>query len=461
MAKRFKISPMTSLERRAVSGLAVIFALRMLGFFMILPVFAIYADSLEGHTPLLVGLALGAYGLTQALFQIPLGVASDHIGRKPIIIGGLMVFVLGSVVAALADSITGVIVGRALQGTGAIAAAVIALASDLTRDDQRTKAMAIIGITIGGSFIVALIVGPLLGSAVGLSGIFWFTAVLALAGMAVMGWWVPAPQHSIRHQEAVAVPAQLAAVLRTPELLRLDLGIFILHAVLTALFVVIPLALVSDAGLGVDKHWQVYVPVMLASILFIGPAIMYAERKQKMRRVFVGAVLLLAVSQGLLAFGHNDLWPLVTGIFLFFVAFNFLEAALPSLVSRHAPADSRGSAVGVYSTFQFLGAFVGGVLGGGLYGAYGMEAVFTISAGLLLLWAWVASGMTVPPRLSMRTVQVGPQDPEAARFIAEQLAAVPGVREAVVAGEEGMAYLKVDEGELDPEDLHPYRATSA
>ena len=444
---------MNSLERRAVGGLAGIFALRMMGLFLILPVFALYAEGLRGHTALLVGLALGVYGLTQAVFQIPLGRLSDRIGRKPVIAGGLLLFAVGSVVAALSDTMLGVIIGRALQGAGAIAAAVLALAADLTRDEQRTKAMAIIGVSIGASFILSMVLGSVLNESIGVPGIFWLIAVLALGGIAVLMFWVPTPATPGRHPATSATPVQFREVLRNPRLLRLDIGIFILHCVLTALFVVAPIALVKHAGLASSGHWLVYVSVLLLSAVFLIPLIFLAERKGFMRQVFAGTVLLLAVGQLVMWQGYQTLSGLVFGMFLFFVAFVFLEAALPSLVSRAAPLASKGTAIGVYTTFEFLGAFVGGVAGGWLYGEFGIGAVFVFSAGLLLLWFVLALKTPAVTHLTTRTVNVGPQAPAEAQMMAQRLSAVPGVAEAVVKAEEGVAYLKVDAGRLDQEAL--------
>ena len=441
---------MTSLERRAVSGLAGIFALRMLGLFLLLPVLALYAGQLKGATPFMIGLALGAYGLTQAVFQIPLGMASDRWGRKPVIVAGLLVFVLGSVVAALADTAWGVVLGRALQGAGAIAAAVIALLADLTRDEQRTKAMAIIGVTIGSSFMVALLVGPLLAAAVGLKGVFWVIAGLALAGMAVLYLWVPAPERAVSRSE---IPGSFMRVLRNPTLLRLDFGIFVLHLVLTAMFVVVPVALVREAGLTPDAHWKVYVPVLVLSVLVMAPFVILAERRNLMRPLFAAAVLLLAVAQALFYKGQHSLSGLALGLFLFFVAFNFLEAALPSLVSRAAPAASKGMAIGVYSTAEFLGAFAGGAAGGLMQGRYGFSGVFVMCALVLLLWFLVALSMRVPRRLRTMTLGVGRCDAGSARALARKLAAISGVAEAVVHGDGGVAHLKVDDNLLDQEAL--------
>lgn len=453
---RGQFQPLNSLERRAVGGLAGIFALRMLGLFLILPVFALYAKGLTGHTAFLAGLALGVYGLTQAILQIPLGMLSDRVGRKPVIVGGLLVFGVGSVVAATADSIAGVIVGRALQGAGAIAAAIIAMIADLTREEQRTKAMLLIGVTIGASFVASLLFGPVLNELIGVRGIFWLTAGLTLIAIGVLLVWVPTPVHSRHHVDTQPAPAQFAEVLTNRHLLRFDLGIFVLHCVLTALFVVVPIALVDNANLPLGQHWQLYLPVMLLCALVVFPTILLAEGKRQLRLVFVGAILILAVSQGVLIQGHESLIQIALALFLFFLAFSFLEAALPSLISKTAPVNYKGTAIGVYSTFEFLGAFVGGALAGWLYEKYGMAAVFEFAAATLLLWFLVALTMAEPDNVTTRLVRVGRRQPSEAKVLAQQLGMIVGVNEAIVIAEEGVAYLKVDRSRLDEEALERF-----
>jgi len=381
---------MNALERRATAGLAAIFATRMMGLALILPVFAIYAETLAGHSSFLVGLALGIYGLSQALLQIPFGIASDRFGRKPVILFGMLLFLIGSVVAALATTMEMVIVGRALQGSGAVAAAVIALLSDLTRDEQRTKAMALVGMSIGGSFILALFIGPMLYDVISVPGIFWATAALAALGMVVLLFIIPTPDHAVPHAPPLS---QLVDALRHKQLLRLDIGVFVLHAVMTAVFVVVPLLLVKQAGIPGDKHWQVYPPVLLLSVLIMVPILVTAERTKQFRLVFPFAITLIAVSQGVIYWNQHSVWGISAGLLLFFGAFNAVEALLPSLVSRIAPADGKGAAVGVFSSSQFMGAFAGGAAGGALFGAYGAGAVFLFSAILLAIWFLVALGM--------------------------------------------------------------------
>lgn len=455
---RMPSQAMNPLERRAVAGLAGIYASRMLGLFLILPVLTLYTHDMPGYSGLWVGVAIGAYGLTQAVFQVPLGMASDYIGRKPIIAGGLLVFAIGSAVAAMADSMSGIIIGRALQGTGAIAAAVLALLADLTRDEQRTKAMAVIGITIGASFIMAMPLGSLLATFIGLSGIFWLIVVLALLGIVLLYTVIPTPARQPQRRQLGEVRRQFADVLRDINLVRLDLGIFVLHCVMTAMFVVIPLALVQYGKLPADKHWQAFGSIMVLSIMGMVPMIIIAERKQMMRSVFVIAVLILAIAQAMLFANHQSFAGLVAGMLIFFVAFNFLEASLPSILSRMAPTAARGAAVGVYSSFQFLGAFTGGVIGGGLFNSYGMSSVFVFCTVLLLAWFVVALGMPKLEKLVTRTLKVRVEDEQGASALVTELTAIAGVREAVVILEQATAYIKVDEKQLDEGALARFQA---
>lgn len=444
---------MSAREWRATVTMAGIFALRMLGLFMILPVFALYADKLEGSTPALVGLAIGIYGMTQALLQIPFGLASDRVGRKPMILVGLAIFALGSMVAAAADSIHWVIVGRSIQGAGAIAAVVMALTADLTREEHRVKAMAVIGMSIGASFALAMVLGPILNHWIGVPGIFALTAVLALGGMLVVVLLVPTPVASRVHRDAEAVPAQFGRVLRDGQLLRLDFGILTLHMILTASFVVLPLALRDLAGLPAARHWQVYLPVLLLSIPMAIPFIIQAEKHRRMKQVFLGAIGIILVAElGLFEF-HASLYAIGLLLLLFYAGFNLLEAILPSLIAKMAPPDSKGTAMGFYSSSQFFGAFLGGSVGGWLHGRFGLESVFLFCACAALCWAAVAAGMRQPRYLSTRLLRVGAVDVGSAAALAARIAQVAGVAEAVVVPEDGVAYLKVDPHALDEQAL--------
>lgn len=442
------LTPLSTPERRATAGLAVIFAMRMLGLFMILPVFALYAHDLAGATPLLVGLAIGAYGLTQALLQIPFGLLSDRIGRKPVIYAGLVIFAVGSVIAALADSITAVIIGRALQGSGAIAAATIALAADLTRESVRTRTMAAIGISVALSFAVALVLGPLLGEAIGVSGIFWLTAGFALLGMGVLAAVVPDPDRSTVHRDAQPVLDQVSGVLRNTTLLRLDLGIFLLHLTMVSLFVVLPLSLAS-AGLSAAEHWKLYLPVVLLAIALMVPFIIIAERAGKVRAVLIGAAAALAAAMLGFAVLDAGVWTALVLLTVMFTVFNLLEAILPSLVSKAASAGAKGTAMGVFSSAQFIGAFLGGLLGGLAHEQYGADAVFLLGAAAAAVWLGVVATLRPPSNLATHVLPVGALPAGDVQSVRERLLAIPGVEEAVIALDEGVAYLKVDNRELD------------
>lgn len=385
---------MTSAERRAASGLAAIFALRMLGLFLVLPVFSLAAQALPGGDDLtLVGIALGAYGLTQALFQIPFGMASDRFGRKPVIVFGLLLFAAGSFLAAFAADLQWVIAGRILQGAGAISAAVTALAADLTREQHRTKVMALIGSSIGLVFAGSLVISPLLYAWIGLSGLFALTGGLAVAAIALVTHVVP-PAPAVAKPAAIASPA---SVLCDAQLLRLNFGIFSLHLMQMAMFVVIPGALLAAGDLALAEHWKVYLPAVLASFAFMVPAIVIAERRGKVKEVFAAAVGLLLLTQIGFVFGRGSFMILVALILAFFVAFNILEASLPSLISRIAPTHSRGLALGVYNTTQAFGLFLGGWLGGWMTKNFGSSAVFVLGAVLALLWLFLALSMRSPP----------------------------------------------------------------
>jgi MFS family permease len=404
-AARSPAMRMTANERRATFGLAGIYGLRMLGMFIVLPVLAIYAETLPGgRDHLQVGLALGAYGLTQAILQVPFGWASDRWGRKPVIIAGLVLFAAGSFVAAWAPSIAWTIAGRTLQGAGAISAAVIALTADLTRDVVRTRAMAAIGITIGATFALSLVAGPALNAVIGVPGIFVLTGVLALAAIGLLLRAVPAPE---RPPAARArAPAQWRRVLADRQLLRLNYGIFALHAALMALFVQVPFML-RDNGVPVERHWLVYLPVLLASIVLMAPAMFGVDKPGRGKPVFVGAVAVLLVGQALLALAGHSLALTVTAMVVFFAAFNLLEAALPSLISKYSPPTLKGTASGVYSSVQFLGAFVGAAVGGWLSQRHGGPAVFGFCLLLTALWLAVSATMSAPPISSRATLSMG------------------------------------------------------
>jgi MFS family permease len=432
-------------ELRAGLSLGALFALRMLGLFLILPVFAVHAPHLAGGDNLtLVGIALGAYGLTQAILQLPYGIAADRFGRKRVIVFGLVLFAAGSFIAAAATDIYVTILGRAIQGTGAIAAAVMALAADLTREEHRTKTMAMIGASIGLMFAFSLVAAPALYRAIGMPGIFAATGVLALLGVWVTLQVVPPEPATHAPTAADLAPETLGGVLRNIELLRLNFGIFVLHAAQMAMFVVIPPLLVDRGGLAVAGHWKVYLPVVAASFVLMVPPLLAAERHGRSRRLFLGSIALLGAAQVWLTGWATGLGSIVLGLLAFFVGFNLLEAAIPSLVTRVAPARAKGTALGVYNTTQAFGLFAGGAVGGVLAQHFGASGVFAFCAALMAVWAAVAAGMKVPPPLRLRTVAVpAAMDPEELR---RRLVEIRGVREAVVVPDEGVAHLKVTPG---------------
>ena len=441
-------SGLNSIEKKAAFSLATVFGLRMLGLFMILPVFAIYGPELVGFSPIWLGLAIGAYGLTQALLQIPMGILSDKFGRKPIIMMGLVVFAIGSVVAALSDTIYGVVFGRALQGMGAIASAVLALAADLTREEQRPKVMATIGMFIGLSFTMALVLGPLVGESFGLSGLFWFTGILTILAMVMIQFMVPNSVHKAPKGDNVAMLDQLGALVKHPQLARLNIGVFILHMALTACFIFLPTRLV-EAGIDLQNHWQLYLPTLLGSFFLMVPFMIFAIKKQKEKEMFIAAVALLAITLLLFALLPNQVIFLVVLILLFFVAFNYLEATMPSILSRIAPAGVKGSAMGIFSSSQFLGAFAGGAIGGWLASQYEAGFVFIVMALVVGLWLVAALGMKRHAKSKSFSFSAHFSSEEQADEVAEKLIAMPGVVEATLVYSEAVAYLKLDDKVAD------------
>lgn len=376
-------------ERRAMAVLASSVSLRMIGLFMLLPVMAVYARGMEGSTPFLIGVAVGCYGLTQALMQIPLGMLSDRIGRKPVIIGGLTVFALGSLLASVVSSIEWLIVARLLQGAGAVAAASSALAADLTRESQRTKAMAIVGISIGGSFMLAIVIGPALAGVVSISGLLVVAAAMGLAAAGMVGFCIP----RVPVGKAIKGLGSLGPLL-SADLLRIDFGVFVLHATLTAIFVVLPQQL-TTYGPEIAAEWMVYLSSLLLSFAVIAPVLWKVDRKKGAQRLFLLASAFLVL--GLVTLSQADaLLVAWIGLSAFFVGFNILEASMPSLVSKKAPAQARGAAMGLFTTAQFLGTFVGGVVSGGLFGAFNSASVY-LACGVLVT-VWLVFVLLAPPR---------------------------------------------------------------
>ncbi len=441
---------MSARELRVAIGLAGIFGLRMLGLFVILPVFALYAASLEGGDDLtMVGIALGAYGLSQAILQIPFGRWSDRYGRKLLLYIGLAIFAGGSAIAGYSSSVYGVILGRILQGSGAVSAVAIALAADLTREEHRTKVMAIIGSMIGVSFAASLILGPWLDRIIGVDGIFYLTGALSLAAMVVV---VRLPDPPATEPGATRGPVRLAEVLRDGELNRLNVGIFVLHAVLMSLFVTVPFDLVA-AGLDSHEHWKVYGLVMLGSVFYMVPALHFGDRRGRSKRVYLISIGLAAASQLLLLPSGESLMGVGVALLVFFSGFMVLEAQLPSQVSRAAPAGGRGTAIAVYSTVQFLGASFGSSLGGYLAQHWGRVSLLAMNVTMMLVWLVTAWGMRDPDASRVRTYPIPPLGEERARELRERIGGLPGVREVQVAAGERMAYLKVDARAFDEQDV--------
>ncbi|WP_292252887.1 MFS transporter [Marinospirillum sp.] len=438
---------LTSIELRAISGLAGLYGLRMLGLFMVLPVLPLLLHEFAGATPMAIGLAIGIYGLTQALLQLPFGWLSDRFGRKPLIYCGLLLFTLGSVVAATADSMFWLIVGRALQGTGAIASVLMALLADLTRDERRTQAMATVGISIGLAFIVAMAAGPWLASLLGLSGLFWLTAVLSTLGMLVVWRWVPTPDRIRRHLDAGIDTARISDVLRHPQLLRLDFSILVLHLLLTGVFVAIP-GLLLEAGWSLSQHGWIYLITMLAGFFAMIPLIIIGEKGRKMKAMLLLAVFLLALALAILPLSLSG-WVMLPGLWVFFIGFNLLEASLPSLISKQSPVEAKGTAMGIYSTSQFLGAFLGGVLGGLVLTHWGAQELLWSASLLCLIWLLVLLGFRQPRHLSSRVFSLTITAAEELQALKHQLLSTPGVVEVVFLAEEATGYLKLDRQQLD------------
>ena len=434
------------MESRAAWSLSAIYIARMLGLFIVLPVFALHADEYAGATPLGIGLALGIYGLMQALFQVPLGALSDRVGRKSVITAGLLLLALGSVAAALADTIGGVILGRALQGAGAMAAALMALAADLVREERRTRVMAMLGASIGLAFVLALVLGPLVVAFATIDALFWLTAACALAALALLHLAVPDPPALVAHADVGAAPATMRRLLAHRGLARLNLSVFVLHLLIVATFVVVPVALV-EAGVAADAQWRVWLGALVVSIAMMAAAVTFAERRA-MRATLVGCALAMLLVQALLAFPEATLALLLVAVVVFFGALNTLEALLPSLVSRIAPAGARGSAMGLYSASQFLGAFVGGVGAGALLETVGATGLFVALGLVCALWALALAGFEVPPRARTVRHRLAPEELGRVSSVLAELAARPDVVEVAHAPAEGVVYLKTVDPKL-------------
>lgn len=443
---------MNPTEVRATVGLSLVFAFRMLGMFMVLPVMAIYGQSLQDATPILIGLAVGAYGYTQAVLQIPLGMLSDRVGRLPIILIGLFLFFIGSVVAAMSGSIWGVLFGRVLQGMGAISAAVMALLSDLTREQNRTKAMASIGMSIGASFAVAIIMGPILANHFGLHGLFWFIAAMAASGFLLMVFVVPKPDQRLIRRDAAIAKADFLPTLKDLDLFRLDFSIAAVHMVMMANFLALPMILLNDVGLPKNQHWWVYLIAFIGSAFGMIPMIIFGEKKRKLKQVLIASVCILLVCSLFFLFDHSSVWALLIGILVFFIAFNTIEAILPSMISKVAKAGAKGTAMGIFSTSQFLGAGIGASASGILIKFGGVSATFIGSIVICVIWLAILLRMKEPPyvtsiRLALSENQLA--NPQLITSLLEQ----QGISDAFIAPDEQAIYIKFDKQYIKAEQV--------
>jgi MFS family permease len=435
---------MTTTEKRAIVSLSSIMALRMLGLFMVLPVFSIYAAQLKGATATTIGIALGIYGLSQALLQIPFGTLSDHFGRKPIILIGLLLFSFGSFMAYCAHSITLMIIGRALQGAGAVGSTMLAMVADLTREEQRTKAMAITGITIGFSFSLAMLFGPLLMKWVSVNELFLLAMIFGFLCILILLTSVPTPIHIVKQPQTESKIKSFFHLCTVPELAKLNTGIFILHTIFTASFVVIPISLLQLTGLPTAKQWTLYLPTLLTAFTISLLCIQKAEKKQQIKPYFLAGITILAISLVLLWITPTKLTLVGIGLGCFFTGFSLLEAFLPSLVSRMAPAQSKGSALGLFSFAQFSGIFVGGTISGWLYSQFNFSGVYFFCITLTLVWLILASFMKIPRYLVTELIQLSPVQLSHWGTIACKLELIPGIREITFVKEDGIAYLKME-----------------
>ncbi|AWL10776.1 Inner membrane transport protein YajR [Saliniradius amylolyticus] len=437
---------MNRLEIRGASSLASVYVLRMLGLFMVMPVLPILALEYADYTPLLLGLAIGGYGLTQALLQIPFGILSDKWGRKPVIMLGLGLFALGSAVAGLADSLWVVVLGRLLQGTGAIAGAVMALAGDISRDSERPKVMAIIGVAIGFSFYLSLLLGPMIGAGFGLTGLFLITALLALLCIPLVWWVVPDSVNLAPTGDTLPNWQKVRALFANATLMRLNLSVFVLHLLMTLLFVYLPTRF-SEQGWSLAQHWQLYLPILIASVLGM-VVLMRLARVRGVRAILMLSVGLLGLSLLGLALLPPYFTALLVLIWLFFSGFNYVEANLPALVSSLAPAGEKGSAMGIYASFQFAGAALGGVVAGGLSQWLSESWVLLFAALTCLVWLlWLMQGQFEQRHLKRYQLPLT-GSPEQMQQLAKQLADWAGVRDLTLVPEERTLYLKVDGGQF-------------
>ncbi|WP_313584931.1 MFS transporter [Acinetobacter variabilis] len=436
---------MNALERRSTFALSSIFALRMLGLFMIIPVFSVAGQSYEYATPALIGLAVGIYGLTQAILQIPFSLIADRYSRKPLVVLGLLLFALGGAIAAMSDTIYGVIVGRAIAGGGAVSAVVMALLADVTREENRMKAMAVMGMSIGLSFVVAFTMGPWVTGLVGISGLFWVTTVMGLAAIAMLLMVPKVTRHHKNFQQGYL--EQLKQVLKMGDLNRLHISVFTLHLLLTAMFIYVPSQLIEVAELPLSSHGWVYLPLLVVSLFFAFPSIVLAEKYRKMRSIFLTAIGGIILGLLIMIFGFESKYVLISGLGLFFIAFNVMEALLPSWLSKAAPIQSKATAMGVNASSQFLGAFFGGIIGGQLLLLNNTSLGWSILSAIAIIWLLVSFGLAQPRYLSSLVLRL-PESKQTDEWTS-QLLAIRGIEEVVVMSEQQVAFVKVDKQQVD------------
>ncbi|TCB49327.1 MFS transporter [Acinetobacter sp. ANC 4779] len=436
---------MNALERRSTFALSSIFALRMLGLFMIIPVFSVAGQSYQGATPALIGLAVGVYGLTQAILQIPFSLLADRFSRKPLVVLGLLLFALGGAVAAMSETIYGVIIGRAIAGGGAVSAVVMALLADVTREEQRSKAMAVMGMSIGFSFMLAFSLGPWLTSLVGISGLFWVTTIMGLAAISMLLLVPKVTRHHKNYQQGYF--AQLKQVLKMGDLNRLHVSVFALHLLLTAMFIYMPSQLIQFADIPLASHGLVYLPLLVISLFFAFPSIILAEKYRKMRGIFLTAIGGIILGLLVLIFGYESKYILLAGLGLFFIAFNVMEALLPSWLSKSAPIQSKATAMGVNASSQFLGAFFGGMIGGQLLILNNTALGWSILSGIAIVWLLVSFGLAQPRYLSSLVLHL-PETKQTDEWTS-QLLAIRGIEEVVVMSDQQFAYVKIDKQLID------------
>ena len=436
---------MNALERRSTFALSSIFALRMLGLFMIIPVFSVAGQSYEYATPALIGLAVGIYGLTQAILQIPFSLIADRYSRKPLVVLGLLLFALGGAVAGVSDSFYGVIIGRAIAGGGAVSAVVMALLADVTREENRMKAMAVMGMSIGLSFVVAFTMGPWVTGLVGISGLFWVTTVMGLAAIAMLLMVPKVTRHHKNFQQGYL--EQLKQVLKMGDLNRLHISVFTLHLLLTAMFIYVPSQLIEVAELPLSSHGWVYLPLLVVSLFFAFPSIVLAEKYRKMRSIFLTAIGGIILGLLFMIFGFESKYVLIGGLGLFFIAFNVMEALLPSWLSKAAPIQSKATAMGVNASSQFLGAFFGGIIGGQLLLLNNTSLGWSILSAIAIIWLLMSFGLAQPRYLSSLVLRL-PESKQTDEWTS-QLLAIRGIEEVVVMSEQQVAFVKVDKQQVD------------